>query len=209
VTINTQPAPSGTGRVVLLRIQSPMLDVLTASFLAPDEARLLAEVLATAATAASAPAPIEPPALPSIGTFPGAALPREKLGPPGPLRSAPEIPTGSEEPIRRELRTQQCHCPPPAAQENGPTDPRIAQPLTEKYDHVIFEPLGTGGEQVEHIVSAAEETTAEELGRALASIPPGSRLTDFTSDVDVTLIFTSPAVTNPSEVSTTTTRDQS
>jgi uncharacterized repeat protein (TIGR03917 family) len=125
VTISTQPAPSGTDHVVVLRVQSPMLDVLAASFLAADEAYLLADALSTAASAA-----VEPPTGPSGG---------------------------------------------------GPTA------------------RGTGGERAEYVVSAAEETTAEELGRALASVPAGSRLTDFASDVDVTLIFTS-AATDPPDV---------
>jgi uncharacterized repeat protein (TIGR03917 family) len=53
VTVGTQPGPSGAGRVVLLRVQSPMLDVLTASFLTADEAHRLAAALSTAAFAAA------------------------------------------------------------------------------------------------------------------------------------------------------------
>ncbi len=122
VTISTQPGPSGTARVVLLRVQSPMLDALAASFLAPDEAHLLAAELSSAASAAA-----EPPARNSGGHLPGGAV----------------------------------------------------------------------GGCAQHIVSAAEDTTVEELGLALASVPAHSRLTDFASDVDVTLIFTSPTADPP------------
>jgi uncharacterized repeat protein (TIGR03917 family) len=51
VTVGTQPGPSGAGEVVLLRIQSPMLDVVTASFLTADEVDLLVAALSTAALA--------------------------------------------------------------------------------------------------------------------------------------------------------------
>lgn len=117
VTVGTQLGSSGTSRVVLLRVQPPMLDVLAASFLAADEARLLAEALTSAASAV-----VEPP--------------------------------------------------------DGPAG--------------AFVPFGVGRERAQHIISAAEETTVEELRLALASVPARSRLTDFVSDVDVTLIFTLP-----------------
>jgi uncharacterized repeat protein (TIGR03917 family) len=53
VTVDTQPGPSGAGEVVLLRIQSPMLDVVTAAFLTADEVDLLVAALSTAALAAA------------------------------------------------------------------------------------------------------------------------------------------------------------
>jgi uncharacterized repeat protein (TIGR03917 family) len=140
VTIGTQPGASDVGRVVLLRIQSPMLDLRAATFLAADEARLLADVLSSAADAAT-------------------AVNLDTAG--------------------------------PVARHPGGPRPNHDEPPND-------EPPNDGGmEGNQHIVCAAEDTTVEELGLALASVPAHSRLTDFASDVDVTLFFTAPPMPTP------------
>ncbi|MBL7497702.1 hypothetical protein I6A84_15010 [Frankia sp. CNm7] len=63
VTVSTQPGVGTGSRVVVMRVQSPLLDVLNAAYLLPAEARGLAETLAAAALAAAGgAAPGRPPA---------------------------------------------------------------------------------------------------------------------------------------------------
>jgi uncharacterized repeat protein (TIGR03917 family) len=118
-TVGTQPGISPGARIVVLRVSSPLLDVLNAAYLVPDEARRLATQLSTAAVAAA------------------------RHGPGG----GPE-----------------------------PDPPRHPS-------------AGAAGRVARHVVSADEGTTVAEFRASLTPLPPFARLTDFSSDVEVILVF--------------------
>jgi uncharacterized repeat protein (TIGR03917 family) len=118
-TVGTQPGISRGARIVVLRVASPLLDVLTAAYLVPDEAHRLAAQLSAAAVAAARHGP---------GRDPEPDPPRHPSGRPA-------------------------------------------------------------GGVARHVLSAGEGTTVAELRTSLAPLPPFARLTDFSSDVEVILVF--------------------
>jgi uncharacterized repeat protein (TIGR03917 family) len=118
-TVGTQPGISPGASIVVLRVSSPLLDVLNAAYLVPDEAHRLAAQLSTAAVAAARHGPGHDP---------------------------------------------------------GP-DPRRHRSA------------GAAGGVARHVVSAGEGTTVAEFRTSLAPLPPFASLTDFSSDVEVVLVF--------------------
>ncbi|ONH30223.1 hypothetical protein [Pseudofrankia asymbiotica] len=76
VTVGTQPGIDGGARVIVMRLQSSLLDVLNAVYLLPVEAQRLADSLSSAATMAgtgtgtAAPADRFPARVPDEGPYP-------------------------------------------------------------------------------------------------------------------------------------------
>jgi uncharacterized repeat protein (TIGR03917 family) len=88
VTVGTQPGIDDATRVVVLRLQSSLLDVLNAVYLLPVEARRLAEALSSAAALAVA----------VTGAYPDGGsdrLPGGKPGRPDLADTEPADPTGA------------------------------------------------------------------------------------------------------------------
>ncbi|OHV41644.1 hypothetical protein BCD49_01550 [Pseudofrankia sp. EUN1h] len=161
VTVGTQPGIDDATRVVVLRLQSSLLDVLNAVYLLPVEARRLAEALSSAAVLAVTATPAHPDG--GSDRLPGGKPGRPNLA--GTEPADPAAATASGDGV---------------IPDENDKNYKIGEDGEDGEDD---------GLAMMHTVTASEGASAAELRDALGTLPSSAELVDFGADADVVLIF--------------------